>query len=168
MLSKQRYLLHSLVFFGARYIYRDQHDDIGYQRICSNAMDKSMKQYLTKMFMMTFGYTLALMGPTIAFASHDIKTTTVELAYPFAEGKSWTEFALNISYQNFYAMIGGLFYIGTEVMMVIFINTVTTTPHLIGHKLNQLIRYHVKNRMSPSQLRYAFMDFAQQCVDANG
>lgn len=164
---KQRYLLHDLVSFGARYVYRDQHDDIEYQRICSKAMNKSMKQFLMKMLMMTFGFTMALVGPTIAFASHGIKTTTVELAYPFVEENSWTEFALNILFQNYYATLGGLAYVGIEIVFVILSNTITISPHLIGHKLKQLIESHVKNRLSPPQLQYAFVDFVKQCIDAN-
>lgn len=164
--TKNRYLLHSVVAFGGRYVYRDQHEDNEYQRICSEGMDQSMKHFLTKMFMMTIGFSMAILGPTIAFVRQGIKATTVELAYPFVEEDSWTEFVLNIFYQNYYAILGSLNYLGIEVVMAIFSNIVLITPHLIGHKLSQLIRNHATNHVSPTQLQYEFMDFVQQCVDA--
>lgn len=167
MVRNQRYLLHSLVEFGGRYIYHNHHDDINYQRICSKHMDKSIKQFLIKISMIFTGYTAAVMGPIYAFMVYGIRTTTIEAVVPFTEEKSWGEFTVNSILQMVNATHGGFIYLGIEVVMDIFSNIITILPHLTKLKLKKIMLDYTENRMTPSQLRFAVKDVVKQCNDAN-
>lgn len=156
-----------MVDFGGRYIYRNHHDDIEYQQICSRHMDKSMKHFLTKMLMMTIGFTAAVMGPTYAFIFNGIRTTTFDAAVPYAEEKSLVEFSVNSMIQLLNATYGALIYLGMEVAMELFSNIITISPRLIEHKLRKIISDYAENQITPSQLHFAFMDFVKQLSDAN-
>lgn len=156
----QRYRLHSLIDFGGRYIYRNHQDDIDYQRICSRHMDKSMKYFLTKMMMMTFGFTAAVIGPTYSFIFNGIRTTTLDAAVPFTEEKSLVEFSVNSMIQLSNATHGALIYLGMEATMKLFSNIITISPRLIEYKLRKLISDYAENRMTPSQLHFVLMQMS--------
>lgn len=168
LLSNQRYLLHSLVSFGGRHIYRDHHDDNEYQRICSEYLDQSMRRFLTKTAFMLIGFLVAISGPVHAFIFDGIRTTTVEVAIPFVKEKSWTEFSVNIFLQSLYATHGAFFVLGSELTMEMFSNNIVISPRLIEHKLRKIISAKTENCMTPAQLDFAFVDMVRQCGDANG
>lgn len=161
-------MLHSLVVFGARYIYRDDHPDKEYQRICTEHMNLTMKHFLTKMTMVTLGYLVAVIGPTYAFLIQGIRTTTINVAVPFTEEDSWIAFLVNEVLQTLPATHGALFLLGGEIVIEMFANTVTISPHLINHRLRTITSDYSEGRINKAQVQYAFTDFVRQCNDANG
>lgn len=165
MLSRERHKLHSLVQFGGRYIYFDEYDDPGYQRICSQHMDISMKKFLIKMTLIFIGYYAAVSGPVYAYITQGIKTTTIDLA--FTRDGSNAEYVFNNILQTIVAMHGGLAYLGIEVMVSILQNVITISPKLFAYKLKKLTTDYAEKRISEQQLRVAFKDLEKQSIDTD-
>lgn len=161
-------MFHSLLDFPGRHVYHhDDCDDMEHQKICSNYMDIFVKNFLIKMSMMVFGYTCAMMGPTYSYLIQGIRTTTIEVKVPFTEERSYVEFSINMSIQMSYAIVGGLEYIGLEIMMDLFRNVITIAPALVHYRLNKYIREYKDEMISEPQLRFAFTSIMKQAVDAD-
>lgn len=138
-----------------------------YSRICKKHMDATMRSFITKMIIMVLSYSAALTGPAYVYYTTGIKSTTIELRIPFTQGKSNAEFWVNILYMFAYATYGALLYIGLEVAMAIFENTVTVTPDLIRMEINHLaVDYQNKKKsISKLELLLRIRNIVKQCLD---
>lgn len=149
-----RFKLQRLIDFGGRYIYRDDYHNTEYDRNCSEHIDTTMKNYVTKMGTIFLSYIFALIGPTSAYFLHGIKTTTSEMRMPFCEPKSNAEFLLNFFLQTAIALHGITFYIGLEVVLSLFENIVTIAPRLVKSELENTIQMYEDKSISESELRW--------------
>lgn len=152
MMTKGRLMMTSLVDFAGHYIYRDNNEDREYTEICSRHMDESMKRFLIKMAMMTFGYTIAITATLISIAILGVKSTTTEDKFPFIEAKSNTEFIANLWFQTVVGAHAGVGYVGIEMIMEIFTNVVTITPKLARFKLEKLIEEYEMGRITEDEV----------------
>lgn len=126
-----------------------------------------MKNFITKISLMFFGFTIAMTGPTYSYLFNGIRTTTIEVRIPFTEERSYVEFMINIIIQMLYAIPGGLHYIGLEIMLDLFRNVISIAPKLVHYRLKKVIDDFSENRISEPQLRFVFKDIMKQSIDTD-
>lgn len=140
MVTKSRFEWNRLIFYGGKYIYRNDDPDAEYNRICSDHMDKTVTDFFTKMGAIFVSYLFAVIGPIQTYIMLGKKSTTTEARIPFCEPKSNAEFLGNFIFQGIIASHGLLMYIGLEVMFSIVENVVTIAPKLVENELSKVIR----------------------------
>lgn len=80
---KWRYKLQPLIDFGGRYIYRNDHEKNEYNRICSDQMDITMRDFIIKFATIIFSFVVATTSPMILYFMNGIRSTTsVEVHLP--------------------------------------------------------------------------------------
>lgn len=99
LLSEKRQKLHKLVEFSCEHIYRNDHENDAYNRICSDHMDYTMKKIVEKTFMMFSGGLGSVVIPLYSALVLGVKTTSIQVKYPFIVEKSSIEFYMNIALQ---------------------------------------------------------------------
>lgn len=168
MLSKTRFKLKGLIFFGGRFIYHDSHDNTKYNRICSEQMDITMRRFAIKMGTIFVSFLFALIGPLHAYFVRGIKTTTTEIHIQFCEPNSNAEFMGNILFQSVIAVYGLLMYVGIEIMFSIFENVVTIAPRLVEKDLAETIQLYEEKSLSEAELNWEIKGIVTTAQDADG
>lgn len=167
ILLNPRFKLQSLIDFGGRYIYYDSHDNTEYNRICSDHMDITMKQFISKIAGIFISITFAAIGPAYAYFWHGIHSTFTEARIPFTEPKSNAEFMGNFLFQNVTSVHGAIAYVGLEVFLSILENAVTITPRLIENDLVHTIKLYEKKSTTQLQLNVKIGNIVRQSIDAD-
>lgn len=162
-----RFKLQSLIDFGGRYIYRDSHENTAYNRICSDHMDKTMKEFIVKEISICISFAACSPRPLIAYLVYGIRTTPLELHFPFTEPKSNAEFTGNFLLLVFISMHGFLVYIGLECFLSLLENAVTITPRLIESDLKQTIQLYEKKSITELELNLRIGNITKQSIDAD-
>lgn len=165
--SKGRYTAHSLVDFGGRYIYPDGHEDVEYNRICSNQIDATVKRFIVKMAMLFLSFGAGVTGPVYALLFYGINTTTIEVKFPYIEEKSDAEFIGNFLLQTMIASHGIIGYIGIEVAMGFFSDIVIILPKIAAHELNKLDISIENGHLNHAQVRLTVRNIVKQALDAD-
>lgn len=165
--SKARFKIQAVVDFAGRYIYRDNHEKTGYNRICSSSMDKTMRSFWTKMATICVSLVICLIGPTYAYFAHGIRTTWTSDRIPFTAPNSDAEFIVNVLLQTIVFGHGFVGYFGLEVVMTVMENVVTVTPRLLTNELVHTIRQYKDKMISESELRCKMNNFVKSTCDLN-
>lgn len=167
VILKKRYILQSLIDFGGNYIYHDNHKKTEYNRICSDHMDLTMRQFLVKLGGMAFSFGVGIVGPTYKYFKYGIPSTTIEARVPFTEPKSHGEFAVNFILQTTAGTQGAVAFVGLEVFLSILQNAVTITPRLIENELMQTNQQYEKKAINEVELNVKFGNIVRQSQDAD-
>lgn len=115
--TKQRFDLKTWIQFGGTYIYPNQHDDEKYMEICSEQLDRSMRNFLIRFVVMLGAFAIGMSRQMYANIFMGMKTTCMEVKIPYTDEKSNAEFAGNMFWQSIlltYAFFG---YIGMKIAM---------------------------------------------------
>ncbi|XP_055298571.1 uncharacterized protein LOC129566554 [Sitodiplosis mosellana] len=128
-------------------------------------MDASMRNFLIKLALLIFGVQCGIWGPIYVYFSAGLKTTTIEVKFPFTEEKSNAEYAMNMLLQWIGFGTGGLIFFGIEVAMQIIGNVVTVSSKLIRNRLKELDKKIEENMLSELELRFVFKDITKEILD---
>lgn len=167
VIFNKRFRLQSLIDFGGRNIYHDDHEKTDYNRICSNHMDNTMRRFIIKMGTILISFLAFAIGPINAFVVYGIRTTVVEGRIPFTESKSNAEFKVNVLLQSIMTVHGSLCYIALELFQSILENVVTITPRLIKGELVQTIELYEKKSIAELELNMKIGNIVKQSIDAD-
>lgn len=163
----QRFKLQSLIDFGGRHIYRDSHEKTAYNRICSDHMDKTMKKFIVKEISICSSFAAASLRPLNEYLVYGIRTTPIELHFPFTEPKSNAEFIGNFLLLVVLSVHGFLVYIGLECFLSLLENAVTITPRLIKSDLMHMTQLYEKKSITEKELQMKIVNITKQCIDAD-
>lgn len=167
-MSRIRFKIISLSIFGGQNIYHDNDfEDEEYNRICSNQLDATMKEYGIRMMMINLSLAASQIGPIFMYISYGIKTTTTNVRIPFTEPKSDVEFIVNLILQSFIGLHGGIAYLGIEAWMSLIQNIVNISPALFKLGMKRLCEQYKSKSISELQLRSNFRNLVQQSTDAD-
>lgn len=167
LLSKNRRKLHHFLEFSGQYIYRNDHRNTAYNRICSEQMDVSIKKCILKAILMTFGASGSAFSSCYSSFALGVKTTTVEFKFPFVAEKSATEFYINLVMQTIILFHGAFIYVGIEIGMEIFENFTAVSTKLIQNELIQIDDKNERRELSETQLRFLFRNILLQSSDCD-
>lgn len=143
-LTEERFIVQKFLIFPGRHIYPDQKDDEDdeYYEICSNQIDASIKNFVSKMAMIFSSAILALIWPTYKFLSKGIKTTATQVKFPYLIENSNDEFIVNLLLQSILFGHGFIGYIGMEVGMEVGMdictNFISASQNLLQYRLKIL------------------------------
>lgn len=165
MVGKSRFTLNSLMNFGGKYIYRDNHERTEYNRICSEQMDSTVKSYIIKMGAIWISFVVCIINPTYVYFAHGIKATTPELHWPFCEPESNAEFTANLLLQVAVAVHAIMMYFHSEVFLSLFANVVTIVPRLTKLDLTYAIQLWKSKSISKLELYERFRNVTLQSLD---
>lgn len=165
IIFNERFKLQALIDFGGRYIYHGSHENIEYNRICSDQMDDTMKKFLIKMGMIIFSMASTAIGPLYAIIFRGILTTVSEARFPFTEPKSNEEFYANILLQSISSTHAMIAYFGLETSLTLLENVVTVTPRLINCDFEQMIESFEEKSIAEVELRLRIANIVKQSND---
>lgn len=162
-----RYKMHSLVEFGGRYIYSNDHEDPEYNKLCSDHIDSTIRTYFTKILTMFASFIYALIFILYLYFRHGIRSTTTELKFPFIAEDSDAEFIANLIYQYVIAVIGFLGFIGLEAMMSLFNDTASISPKLAEYEFGRLDKMVENGRLSEPRIQFALIRIIKRALDTD-
>lgn len=160
--TKRRFILQRLIDFGGRYIYRNDHKDTEYNRICSTHMDATMRAYLIKMAELLGSFSFGLFGPVHVYFVYGTKTTLTNVRIPFCEPNSHAEFLGNLLCQTVIATHGMLNYIKMETYHTLFENIVIIAPKLVKSDLDHVIQLYGTKSISQAEFRWKINKIVMQ------
>lgn len=108
LVSKNREKFHSLVNFAGRHIYRNNREDIGYNRICMEQINITIRSLTLKLILMTAGVFICGIGPIYYNIVLGIKTSITNVKIPLIDEDSNAEFLSNLVMQ-FIQFVHGIF-----------------------------------------------------------
>lgn len=155
---------HTLVACPGLYVYANSREPTAYNRICSENMDKTMRNFIKKILLVLSGGIAAVSSALFASFFMGNKTTTFELKCPFVDDEN-LDFILNSILQSIALFIGCFFYAGIEIAMTIFESFASAAPRLIYNEFAQLIEMYEQKRLTESQFRAAFKNVVVMSLD---
>lgn len=167
LLTNKRFKLQAVTDFAGRYIYHDNHDNTSYNRICSAAMDSTIREFSIKMGIIYISMMCAFIGPTHAYIVNGIKTTWTSERIPFTEPNSDNEFMINIILQTIIFVHAIWAYFALEVACTLFANVVTVIPRLSTSKLAYTIQQYNDRKISQLELRPKLGNFVKSTCDTD-
>lgn len=166
-ISKQRHILHRGGIFMGRYIFRDDTEDIQYNKICSKFMNASVKRFLIRIVITTICLIAMTYGPTYAFFIQNIPATGFDLRLPFTDEKSNEEFFGILMFQFILATYGALGLVGMEIAMELFVGMISIVPTLLEYEFRKMDEKIAKNEFNVLELRLTFRNIVQQIMDTD-
>lgn len=166
MVGPMRFNMSAVINFGGKYIYQDNHMDTKYNRICSNQMDRTMKEFILKKIAIWCSFVCYNFYPTYVLFAYGTKTTTTELHWPFFEPKSNGEYLCNFGMQVTIGAHAILLYFVNEIYLSLMANVVTITPYLIECDFEETERLIKTNSMSKLKLYCRIRNITIQCLDS--
>lgn len=167
VLSKTRYLVHSLVDYGGKYIYPDNHENTEYNRICSENIDATIRKFFTKITIIFLSFCATMIGPAHAYIYHGVKSTITELKFPFIEEKSNDEFIGNVAVQIGIGGIGLLAYTGIEIAVGLLDDVASISPKLVKNELKKFDALVKSKRLNELQIQYIFRNIVKQTLNSD-
>lgn len=165
--TKTRYLGHSLVDYGGKYIYPDDHKDTAYNRICSENIDTSIKNFFIKITIIFLSFWAVMIGPAHAYIKYGVRSTATELKFPFIEEKSNNEFLGNVAVQIGLCGFGMLAYTGIEIAMGLLDDVISISPRLVVNELKNLDAMVKSKRLNDLQIHYTFRNIVKQTLNSD-
>lgn len=165
--TKRRYQFQSLIDFSGKYIYRDSHEDNEYNRICSEEMDLTIRQHITKEIVISLSFAFASIGPVYAYFRYGILTTIVDAHIPFLEPKSKAEFLGNCSLLIILSTHTFVAYVGLEIVLTLLENSVAIVPRLIEMNIKDTIELYEKKLLTKPQLNATFRNIVKLSMDSD-
>lgn len=167
LLTKKRFKLQAITDFAGRYIYHDNYENTEYNRICSAAMDSTIREFAIKMGIIYISMICAFIGPTHAYIVYGIKTSWTSERIPFTAPNSDDEFMINILLQTIIFVHAIWAYFALEVACTIFANVVNVTPRLCVSELACTIQQYNDNEISQLELRFKIKNFVKSTCDTD-
>lgn len=164
-IGKRRHRIHQIIIYCGRYIYRDDFENTEYNKICSDFMDFSMRNFLMRMIIIALSIVAMNIGATHAFLFKGIKTTVIDVKIPYTEEESYEEFFGNIVIHMWMGIYGGLSLLALEVGMEVFIGIVAIAPKLVASEFRKLEKEIANNRLNKLQAKLTFQNIIQQIMD---
>lgn len=164
-LSKQRHDLHRGCLFSGQHILPNDFEDIEYTKLCSKFMDESLKNFIIRLIITTFGVFAMNIGLWYAFFVKHIVATSLDVRVPFTEERSYGEFYVNISIHLSYLVCGSLGFVGMEIALELFMGVVSISPKLMEFKFRKLADKIEEKTFTELQTRVTFRNIVQQIMD---
>lgn len=165
VIAKKEEKPHHLITFAGRYIYRDERDKTKYNKICSDHMDITARNFVLKVILMSVGGVSAVSGPIIAYFTDGIKTSTTDLLFPFIEEESDAHFITNLIFQFSIYFHAFFLYLVMEIAMVLIENVASLVPKLVKHESGKLIEESEQQELSELQLILTVKNIVKMAVD---
>lgn len=167
LLTKKRFKLQAIIDFAGRYIYHDNHESTEYNRICSAAMDSTIREFAIKMGIIYISMVGAFIGPTHAYIVYGIKTSWTSERIPFTAPNSADEFLINILLQTIIFVHAIWAYFALEVACTLFANVVNVAPRLTTNDLAQTIQQYNGKKISRLELWCKMRNFIKSTCDTD-
>lgn len=164
----RRFNLSAVISYGGRYIYQDTHADTKYNRICSEQLDITIREFVSKKIAIWASFIVCIRYPVYALIAYGTKTTTTELHWPFLEPKSNAEFFANAVLQATIAAHAIVMYLNIETVNSIFANTVSIIPRVIQCDFEDTARMLKNKTISNHELNCRIRNITLQCLDSIG
>lgn len=156
-----------LVDFGGRYIYPNTMEETEYNKICMDQINETIRSFKIKMCMMTFSLSGAMCGPLYGYLRYGTKTTMTNVKIPFTEQHSTGEFLSNFVLTTVIGIHGFIGYIGLEVAMALFSDTVTISPKITALDLKRLDEKLMKGCLTEYQFCHLFSNIIKRTLDTD-
>lgn len=157
--------MQAIIDFAGRYIYHDNHENTEYNRICSTAMDSTVREFAIKMGIIYISMVGAFIGPTRAYIVHGIKTSWTSERIPFTTPDSDDEFMINILLQTVIFAHAIWAYFALEVASTLFANVVNVAPRLSTNDLARTIQQYNDKRITQLEIRCKIGNFVKSTCD---
>lgn len=167
LLTEKRFKLQAVIDFAGRYIYHNNHENTEYNRICSTAMDSTIREFAIKMGIIYISMVGAFIGPTHAYIVYGIKTSWTSERIPFTAPNSDEEFMINILLQTIIFVHAIWAYFALEVACTLFANVVNVAPRLSTNDLALAIQQYEDKKDSQLELRCKMRNFVKSTCDTD-
>lgn len=125
-----------------------------------------MRKCLIKLILLAFGACGAAFPSIYSAFVLGVKTTTIEIKFPFVVEKSMTEFYINCILELVTFFHGTLIYLGSECTMTIFENFTAVSTKLIENGLLEIDADNSEQKETPElQMRFLFRNILLQSRD---
>lgn len=160
-------MFHSLVDFGGRYMYPNEHKDKEYTELCAKHIDSIIRSFFMKIGLMLLALHGSMVGPIYGYVVHGTKTTMTNVLIPFVARDSNAEFTYNVILASIIGIHGFCGYIGLEVAMALFTDVVTIVPKLLELEFNRLDEHMEKRNFSNWHLKHTINNIIKQALDTD-
>lgn len=137
VINKSRFKWHNLINTG-RNFYRNDKRPSPYNRICSECITNSIKNYVVMIVVILITFTIALIGPIYIYYQEGKMYTLYGVRLPYLSKNPHKEYVVNIIWQliiNLMAIVGTFI---LEAMITIVNDTITVSSKLCRLELNEL------------------------------
>lgn len=164
-ISKSRENWHKFIRFAANHIYPDTHDNAEYNQICSQQIEKTIKNFCLKIGIMVVAFFAAVSGSAYVFITQGVKSTIFDLRIPFTDENSNAEFLLNMALEFLVGTHGFLSFVGLEVTVVLLTDATSILPKVIEYELKQMHFTYQKNNITDTSKYMTFKNILKQTMD---
>lgn len=141
-----------LIHAPVKYILRDCKLPTAYNRICSDCLNDSIKQYALTMTLVILSAWIAMIGPTYAYMTDGTITTMYNMRIPFIDQYPNAEFIANLIWETSISAIGFIALCLVECGHASVNNTVTLSSKLNILALNKLSNEMEMHKITGEQL----------------